>query len=236
MNADVQLDPTTPGFDTEVGLGVAGPATIDRFQKRSEVLIALGRRAMAAPPWRTLAFDAADLVAETLETSHFGVAELSDDRSTLNLRIAAADAGRRDEDIPSADISCNETSSLAAYALSVGYPVAIPNLSAETRFHDRLLRESGITSAAAIPLQRGSDSFGALLVADAQPREFTQDDLHYFESIAHLVTTTIAHERMCELLEKERRFQATVLGSTPSLMLVLSPDWQIVQGNRAASD
>src|SRR5205085_7557432 len=55
----------------------------EKFRRRSEVLEALGRRAAAAPSWRTLAFDAAALVADTLETDHFALAELTPDGGAL---------------------------------------------------------------------------------------------------------------------------------------------------------
>ena len=103
------------------------------------------------------------------------------------------------------------------------------------RFQDLLLRQCGAASAVAMPLQRGAAAFGALLIASKSPRAFSQDELQYFETITHLVSTSIAHDRVREELQQERRFQSTVLDSTVALMLVLSPSGLILQINRATT-
>jgi PAS domain S-box-containing protein len=130
-------------------------------------------------------------------------------------------------------VPCDSTTSLTGYALSVAQPVAVANFSAERRFQDLLLRQRGVVSAVAMPLLRGDAVFGALTIACSKPRTFLSDELQYFETITHLVSTSIAHDRTREELDRERRFQSTVLDSTVSLMLVLSPTGQIVQTNRA---
>ncbi len=57
--------------------------------------------------------------------------------------------------------------------------------------------------------------------------------MQYFETITHLVSTSIAHDRVCQELERERRLHATVVDSTASLIAVVSPTGQIVQTNKA---
>jgi PAS domain S-box-containing protein len=212
--------------------GMADPN--QQLRRRGEVLVALGRRAIAAPSWRMLAYDAAALVAETLGAEQFGVAELTPDRASLTVRMAAAGQGRHNE-APAQAIGFSTTSSLPGYALSVAQPVAADNLFSESRFQDRLLRQRGLQSAVAVPLVRGQASYGALMIAATQPQVFAADEVQYFETIAHLVTATIAQERAREELEHDRRFQATMLDSTPALMLALSPAGQIAQINKATA-
>jgi PAS domain S-box-containing protein len=174
-------------------------------------------------------------VAETLSADLFSLAELSDDRATSAVRITATSDDRKKLDTPAHLIPCDPTTSLAGYALSVAQPVAVANLSSENRFQDRLLRQHGVVSAVAVPLQRGDAAFGALTIACCKARTFLPDELQYFETIAHLVSTSIAHDRVREELERERRFQSIVLDSTVSLMLVVSPTGQIMQTNRATT-
>ncbi|HZZ29479.1 MAG TPA: PAS domain S-box protein [Pirellulales bacterium] len=206
----------------------------NQLQRRGEVLVALGRRAVAVPGWRTLAYDAAALVAETLNTDQFGVAELSTDRTSLTVRMAATDNEAQEHALPQA-IPFAEATSLAGYALSMAQPVATDDLSIESRFQDRLLRHRGLQSAVATPLLHGNASFGALIIAAKQPRVFAIDELQYFETISHMVSATIAHERAREELEQERRFQGAMLDSTPALILTLLPGGQIAQVNKTAS-
>jgi PAS domain S-box-containing protein len=208
-------------------------ATPEQVRRRSEVLVALGRRAIAAPSWRMLAHDAAALIAETLETEMFAVAELSDDRSTLTVRVASTGDEHQDVNAPANLIPYAEATSLAGFALSVAQPVAVTDFSKEHRFQDLLLRQRGAISAAAMPLLRGNAAFGALIIASQKPRFYSSDELQYFETIAHLVSTSIAHDKVRDELEQERRFHSVVLDSTVSLMLVLSPAGNILQTNRA---
>src|SRR5436305_420540 len=100
-------------------------ATPDQIRRRGEVLVALGRRAIAAPSWRTLAHDAAALVAETLGTDLFAIAELSDDRSTLTVRIANVGQSRKEGEAPAHLVPCAATNSLSGFALSVAQPVSV---------------------------------------------------------------------------------------------------------------
>jgi PAS domain S-box-containing protein len=218
--------------DSPIAMPSAGSSGEAR-RRRDEVLVALGRRAIAAPSWRMLAQDAAALVAETLETDQFALAELSDDRSTLTVRIAKTGEDSKDIDSPAHVVRSEPTLSIAGFALSVAQAVSSSDLATETRFQDPMLRQRGIAAAAAIPLLRGNKYFGALLLAHTQPRMFDADELQYFETIAHLVSTTIAHDKVHEELQRQRRFQAAMLDSSVSLMVVLSPAGQIVQTNRA---
>ena len=183
---------------------------------------------------RTLAYDAAALVAETLAANQFAVAELSANRAKLSIRIAKVGDQSDESTLPTDDIPTGDTNSLAGFALATAQPVAVDDFNQEKRFQDAFLRQLGIRSAAAIPLQRGNASFGALLIACSNPRHFAVEELHYFETIAHLVSTTIAHERTREEVESQRRFRVALMESSASLMMVLASDGKILQVNRAA--
>src|SRR3954447_10144770 len=94
---DLQMPSMSLPMETAVSDdGAVALVTPEQSRRRGEVLVALGRRAIAAPSWRMLAYDAATLVAETLEADFFSVAELSEDRSTLTVRIAAVGEGQND--------------------------------------------------------------------------------------------------------------------------------------------
>ncbi|HEY2880993.1 MAG TPA: GAF domain-containing protein [Pirellulales bacterium] len=234
------LSPATAALETALRSVVAetpaaGQLSADIFRRRSEVLVSLGRRAAAAPSWRTLAFDAAALVAETLETDQFALAELTSDGGALAIRMANTSQSRDAADSKPHLAPFNEQDSMAGFALTAAQVIDSADLWNETRFRDSLLRQRKLHSAAAVPLMRAGESFGALLVAHLQPRPFAADELQYLETIAHLVSTTIAHERVCHELEKERRFQEAVLETSAALNIVLSAAGKIEQVNRSAA-
>ncbi len=130
------IDPTA-GSDGAETFETTAP---EQVRRRGETLVALGRRAIAAPSWRMLAYDAAALVAETLDAEFFSVAELSDDRSTLTVRISAVGEHQKDIDVPAHLTPCDGSTSLAGFALSIAQPVGVTDFAKEERFDDRLLR------------------------------------------------------------------------------------------------
>ncbi len=212
------------------------PARAGNSSRREQALVALGRRAIAAPCWRLLAHDAAALVAETLDVSHFAVAELSDDKATLALQWTMRDRlSSAVRTLESNSIACASETSLAAFALAKSQPVISADISGETRFSDAALGELGLASAVAVPLHMESAAYGALILADVAPRAFPPEEVQFIEAITHLVSTTIAHDNARRLLTDERRQHAALLDSSASLILRATPQGRLTHMNRAAS-
>jgi len=212
----------------------------DRAYRRQAAVVELSRRAVAPPNFHLLIQDAAALVAESLSVERFGLAELSDDQSTLDMRLGsvAASAGSAFGDMPpesmlGRQLSLDSSRSLAAYAIRTGEVVAVSDLAAERRFADDWLLEQGVRSAVVVPLHFHDQSYGVLGAFSNRSQQFARDDLLYAEMIAHLVSSNIARDRAAKILEAERRFTATVLETVDALVLVLTPAGRIVRANSA---
>jgi PAS domain S-box-containing protein len=212
----------------------------DRAYRRQAAVTAFSRRAVAPPNLRLLIQDAAALVAETLSVERFGLAELSDDRAELAIRlgnVAAFEDVGACEMPPAAmlerQLSLDPSSSLAAYAMHANEVVAVADLTAEHRFADRWLAEQGVRAAVVVPLQFRDQPYGVLGAFSSRPQQFPRDDLMYAEMIAHLVSTNIARDQTSKILESERRFTTTVLETVDAIVLVVTPAGRIVRINSA---
>lgn len=195
--------------------------------------MAMGRRAIAPPDPSILIQDAAELLAETLDTEASATAELSPDGRSLRLRLVRGETEPAEPRTLVHETSSAGTDSLAGYVLQVAHPVVVVNLIEEKRFVDLFLRKHGIRAAIAAPLKLQDVSFGSLAACSREDRRFDNEDVLFVETIAHLVATTVARRRTELSLAQERRFAAGVLQTVDALVLVLDNQWQIVRINSA---
>ncbi|HUT93385.1 MAG TPA: PAS domain S-box protein [Thermoguttaceae bacterium] len=213
----------------------AAAAAGDRRDPRSrqQAVVAIGRRAIALPDLSILMQDAASLIAEALGVEFSGVAELTPDGSKIihKLTLEGPDGANTRPFV--GESAPDGTDSLAGYALEIAFPVAIAELSQDTRFCDPFLQRHGIRSAIAIPLKLPGQSFGALLACSREVRQFDTEDVLFVETVAHLVTNNAARVRMEEDFAAERRLAAEVLQTVGAIVLVLDPQGRIVRANRA---
>ncbi len=218
------IDSLADGFSP---FGSAAPGE-DRW---GAALVALGRCAVDSPNIELLMHDAAAMLAESLDADVSGVSELINDGDHLAIELVPA---RPDVQFDAAAhrTSSHAEASLAGFAIAAGHPIAVPNLSQETRFIDLFLRKERVESALACPLKLGDRAYGALLVGKFEPHTFSEHDLLFVEAIGHLITTTIARERAEQALANQMRLDSAVLDTIEALVVVLDPETRIVQVNR----
>jgi len=202
----------------------------DIADQRQSAVLALGRRAVVSPSASVLMQDAASLLAETLNCPLCSVATLENSES-LRLSLSdGASAGFTGGWATSRDPS----KSLAAYTLSTARPIVVTDLQTETRFADSNLKKHSVRSALCAPLQIADEAYGALAVYTATPRSFGKLDVQFVEMITHIVTMTIAREKAETALADAQRFTQALLSSVEAVVIVLSPDYRIVDLNKSA--
>ena len=85
-----------------------------------------------------------------------------------------------------------DTNSLAGYTLRMNTPVIATDLLHETRFRIAALQfEHQIISSASVIVHGRDHPFGVLSVDTARRRTFTDDDVHFLEAIAHVITAAL---------------------------------------------
>jgi PAS domain S-box-containing protein len=202
----------------------------DIADQRQSAVLALGRRAVVSPSASVLMQDAASLLAETLNCPLCSVASVENSES---LRLSLSDgagAGFTGGWATTRD----PAKSLAAYTLSTARPIVVTDLQTETRFADSNLKKHSVRSALCAPLQIADEAYGALAVYTAAPRSFGKLDVQFVEMITHIVTMTIAREKAETALADAQRFTQALLSSVEAVVIVLSPDYRIVDLNKSA--
>jgi signal transduction histidine kinase len=82
------------------------------------------------------------------------------------------------------------------YALGSPEPTMVADLRRETRFGSTPLLESeGFLSGMSIVVRTRAGPFGLLAIHSRQPREFTDDDVHFQQAMANLIGVAVDHAR-----------------------------------------
>ncbi|MFO1534135.1 MAG: ATP-binding protein, partial [Thermoplasmatota archaeon] len=109
--------------------------------------------------------------------------------------------------------------SQAGYTLQSGGSVIVSDLGRESRFHPTpLLVGHGVASGMGVSIAGSDAPWGVLSVHSRQRRTFTEDDIHFLQSIAHLLTAALERNRVEEELRRHRdNLEATVGQRTRAL-------------------
>lgn len=208
-------------------------ATPEALVRRQAALLALGRRASAQPPANVLIQDALALAVDVLDADLGGMGELSPDRESLVLKVAATDKRGKLVHPVAHPITLEPTASMAGFALQAACPVVSADLSSEGRFRDVVLRRLGVAGAVCVPLCFGHALFGVLGVYTRTVRQFTPDDVHFVETIAHMLTSPIARAGLETELAQQQALTSALLDSVQSFVLTLDQEGNLLSMNRA---
>lgn len=178
----------------------------DRAGRQSKIA-ELGALALAPDTGLDDLFDQAlSAASEVVGAGLAGVAELAGRSDQVLLRRmrgwgeVPSDAGR----VPV------EAGGHAAYAFERGELVVMDDIETETRFEPhRLLRERGVRSGVVVPISAHGELWGCLTVHSTRARAFSEADITYLRSIAHLLSAAV--ERAA--IKRERELYFAVLES-----------------------
>src|SRR5690606_16632763 len=96
------------------------------------------------------------------------------------------------------------------YTLKLGEPVIVEDLYTEERFAGPpLLKEHNVKSGLTVVLQGAAQPYGVLGVHTRKKRTFTEQEIHFVQSVAHMLGAAIERHRAEEALRKsEVRYHA----------------------------
>lgn len=231
-------DSTTSGGLASLQAVLAGldlkPEQLDGRAKQQAAVLAFGRRTTAQPPVSVLMEDAAAMIAEVVGTDRIGVGEVVRGGAAIALRVSALDKHGVLAGAAPHEYTSEPALSMAGFALSAAAPVASPNLASEKRFSDLFLRKLGVAGALALPLFINGRPFGVLGMYAREERSFGLEDVQFAETIAHLLTSSLARIKAEEELQQERSFASALLDMVDTLVLTLDDEGRVVGMNRAS--
>jgi PAS domain S-box-containing protein len=164
-----------------------------------------GARALVADNLADLFNDAVALVAATLQLPFCGVLERRSDGKSLVLRAAV---GWNREQVGQMTTAINDDTQ-AGYTLSHDEPTIVVDMAAEKRFAGaRRLREHAISSGITVVIPGPLHPYGVLAAHDKRAREFSQDDVHFLQAIAHVLGTAVERNRTEKAFRQAQRLEA----------------------------
>lgn len=177
----------------------------------------LGQKALAGADPGSLMNEAVTLLAQTLEVDYAKVLELLPEQDALLLR---AGVGWKEGLVGHATVSSGAQSQ-AGYTLHSDQPVIVEDLRTETRFRGpALLEEHGVVSGMSIVIQGPHKPFGVLGVHVVKRRVFTQDDIHFLQSVANVIGEAIERTRAeQEIKDLNKDLERRVIERTRKLQM-----------------
>jgi PAS domain S-box-containing protein len=99
-----------------------------------------------------------------------------------------------------------------------------------------MLLRRGIASALTVPLHVNAKPFGVLSVYAKRRREFSVDDVTFAETVAHLLSASIARIKAEQKLEESQEIRSSLLGMVDSMVMTLDMHGRVVDMNRACEE
>ena len=176
--------------------------------RQQEAVADLSRHALLGRDLHRLMTDAVALVAQVLGVEFAEMLELTPTGDKLTLR---AGVGWHDGLVGSRTIGAGRESQ-AGYTLLCNAPAVVENLPHETRFHGPpLLIEHGVVSGMTVVLRGRLRPYGVLGAHTTSQRAFSNDDVHFLQSVADILAATIErHQIEDELLATTGREQRRI--------------------------
>ena len=173
----------------------------------------------------------AEAVARTLGAEFCKVLELGADRTTLLLR---AGVGWAPGLVGRARVPAGPGSQ-GGYALLTAEPVIVDDLGTETRFEtSTLLVEHGVRSGVTAILRRHGEPFGVLGVHARTPSRFSQHEVNFVQSVAHLLSATVTRCTDAEALRIQQTRLQAILDTTADAIVTADDSGRIESLNAAA--
>ena len=196
-------------YPSETGLSVYFRDVTERKVREQEletrvrqqaVVADLGQRALESENLDDLMADAAAQVSETLDTDYCKVLDLDREADELLLRQGI---GWDEGVVGNASVGASEADSQAAYTLASDAPVVVEDMATETRFSGpSLLLDHDVTSGISVIIGSPDDPWGILGTHDTGRRKFSENDVHFVQTVANILATAI--DRAARQRELER--------------------------------
>ena len=191
-------------------VGVVRDISEDRTRRRKletrvrqqEVVTQLGRLALETRDLDHLMTRVADLVSKTLDTDYCKVLDLDTDTDELLLRQGV---GWRDGIVGEATVSAVDDDSQAAHTLWTRSPIVVENLDREQRFGGpELLTSHDVSSGISTIIGSFDEPWGILGTHDTERRTFSEHDVNFVQSVAHILSTAIDRHAFERRIERQR--------------------------------
>jgi PAS domain S-box-containing protein len=198
----------------------------------SEHLAQLGRLAVDARDPQLLMERVPAIAAAALQVEVAMVFLL--ESSWLEFRVASGVGLLADEAVGARIANLPHT--LPGFMLAQGQPVSVPDYRLEQRFAvPQAYLGAGLTSALMVPLSDRGRTIGALGVHARSAQRFGADELHFLESLANLLATSLQRAQSEEALNHAQRLESVgqltggIAHDFNNLLTVIQGNLQVIE-------
>lgn len=204
---------------------------LQRRVRQQEAIVYIGQRILSQERLPVLLQEVCERVAQTLEVEFCKVLELEPDGRALLLR---AGVGWKEGLVGKATVSAGGQSQ-AGHTLAANQPVIVEDLRKETRFNGPpLLMDHGIVSGVSVVIRGQSRPFGVLGVHTATRRAFSNEEVNFLESVAHVLSETIDRRRSGAAIQKSESWLRNLIATTQDAVVSIDRRGCVVLFNRSA--
>lgn len=176
-------------------------ADLRMLARQQAAIAALGQRLISGAGLQAFLTECVEVAASVLGLEVSRVLELQPDGQHFVLRARVGPLPSEDalrvEDEPG-------VFTMAGYTLSVAEPVIVTELQADTRFaHARYVRGKPGISGVAVRIPDEVVPYGVLSVASFTHLTFTQDDVNFLQSVSHMISRAVQHQRDRQRLDTQ---------------------------------
>lgn len=173
--------------------------------RQQAAVASLGNRALTIGSMSDLLDEVVQVVAKTLDLPYSSVLERRSDGESLVYRAVT---GWKNVTVGSTTVALSE-STQAGYTYLRNQPALVTDLEEETRFSgSAVLREYNVRSGIAVLIPGPGRSFGVLEAHDSRRRDFSQDDVHFMQAIAHVLGSALERHRGEAAFRQAQRLEA----------------------------
>lgn len=215
------------GYSVDITEQVKATTALEARARRQAAVARLGQRALAGIDLAELMDEAASVVAETLGVEYCKVLELMPDDKTLLLR---AGVGWQSGCVGHSRVDA-KTGSQAGYTLLSSQPIIVDDLRTETRFSGPpLLTDHAVVSGVSVIIHGQDQPFGILGAHTTQRRTFTDDSVHFLQTVANVLAEAVVRKRA----EERLAYQAHLLANVHDAIVAVDDELTITAWNHAA--
>ena len=124
---------------------------------------------------------------------------------------------------------------LAGLVWAGGVPARVSELQRDGRLSDPLLESGGFVSAVAVPVHGKDRAHGVLLAAGRAPRHLDPDEVHFLETVANVVATSIDGRAAQERLVGRERLAQAVFEHARDGMAIVDDDGRVIEVNEGGA-
>jgi PAS domain S-box-containing protein len=199
--------------------------------RQQEAVAAIGAHALSDTSLGNVYKEVCETVTHTLDVEFCKILEAQFDGNTLLLR---AGSGWKEGLIGTAMVDAGPHSQ-AGYALQCNQPVVVEDLADEARFDPAaLLLDHGVVSGLSVIIPGRERPFGVLGAHSSKRRKFKNEDVHFLESVAHILSAAIQRGTSESAIQKSEAWLRNLVATTQDAVVSIDRRGCVVLFNQSA--